>query len=669
MNIENSNNETNNNNNNNIELNLKEKPKSRDISEKIINNLLIGYDESNDNSDILKKRKLFAHKKAYTYNDIKLKLNNVLHKKKRASIINFRKDKFNSLQTPTIRNINEDKKSNYYLENDNIYFEDDILIPESSSFPNEYEEDFLLKLQFIEDNDFNDNMEDYNIRNCSFSYKKNQKDHIHLKYFNNSKNEKNDKNDIKINKFDNSYFDEKEEIGKNINYIDIIKNNDNKINIKNDNKEQNLILEYISINLLIKKVTQENFRNIHSIIYKCFLEQFKYFIPINILVNKIFSAFDYYYNNLKIDTSELILFLNTLIFENFDIIKNDKTTLGQLQKFYKEIKEIKWDKNAINNDLKSIDYLIFNSIPSNNEIINSIQNIEINTEQNFPPLYEFKAKNLISKKKLSINEKSIKYFNILNFKKEQIAQYLTCESYQLLSDIPQSELYNNNFTHKKQDKNAPHIKKIFDRYDKLICFIIEDICSYDNISDRVDVIEKWIRIAFVCLELKNFSDLIMIDTLFCNYLFKKMKITWNKLSKKSLNYLNRLSKICSGEHCYLNIRKEIFKAKGPFVPYIGILLKEITYIEESKYILENNNINIEKMVKLDKAINKFFEFKKYKYSFDKCKNLEILSNLNPKSLDEIEGIIQKIEPKLEIHAKKGYKKRLTQSDELFYKHN
>ena len=372
---------------------------------------------------------------------------------------------------------------------------------------------------------------------------------------------------------------------------------------------------------------------------------------------------------MKIDTSELILFLNTLIFENFDIIKNDKTTLGQLQKFYKEIKEIKWDKNAINNDLKSIDYLIFNSIPSNNEIINSIQNIEINTEQNFPPLYEFKAKNLISKKKLSINEKSIKYFNILNFKKEQIAQYLTCESYQLLSDIPQSELYNNNFTHKKQDKNAPHIKKIFDRYDKLICFIIEDICSYDNISDRVDVIEKWIRIAFVCLELKNFSDLIMIDTLFCNYLFKKMKITWNKLSKKSLNYLNRLSKICSGEHCYLNIRKEIFKAKGPFVPYIGILLKEITYIEESKYILENNNINIEKMVKLDKAINKFFEFKKYKYSFDKCKNLEILSNLNPKSLDEIEEIIQKIEPKLEIHAKKGYKKRLTQSDELFNKHN
>ena len=54
INIENSNNETNNNNNNNIELNIKEKQASHDISEKIINNLLIGYDESYDNSDILK---------------------------------------------------------------------------------------------------------------------------------------------------------------------------------------------------------------------------------------------------------------------------------------------------------------------------------------------------------------------------------------------------------------------------------------------------------------------------------------------------------------------------------------------------------------------------------------------------------------------------------------
>ena len=72
------------------------------------------------------------------------------------------------------------------------------------------------------------------------------------------------------------------------------------------------------------------------------------------------------------------------------------------------------------------------------------------------------------------------------------------------------------------------------------------------------------------------------------------------------------------------------------------------------------------MTELNRTISKFFEFKRYKYSFDKQKNLEILSNPNPRTSEEIEGIIKNLEPKLLIHAKKGDKKRLTQTDEFFY---
>ena len=127
-----------------------------------------------------------------------------------------------------------------------------------------------------------------------------------------------------------------------------------------------------------------------------------------------------------------------------------------------------------------------------------------------------------------------------------------------------------------------------------------------------------------------------------------------------------MNKICSGNQCYKKIRNEIFKCKCPYVPYIGILLKELTYIEEKKYIINNSNINIKKLTDLNKTITKFFEFKKYKYSFDKSKNLEVLSNADPKSADEIEGIIKQLEPKLVIHAQKGDKKRLTKTDKLFY---
>ena len=326
---------------------LELKEDSYKTSSNIINNLLVGYfhQDSNinnnsgnnlikigkkENLDIIKKQKLFASKKYYTKKELKKKVNDILQKKKRASIKNFQvyrlflKNQINQLDQKFCINIENKKK---YIENDDLYFGDDMFIPESSSFPNEKEEDFFLKLQFIEENDYNEDIEDHSIRYCSISHKNDQRDPIHSKFFDEQKKEF---NGIKLFEFDNVYKEENEIPTKNICYVDIPKII-NKKNMINEINEQTI--SYISLNLLIKKVTLENFRNKYSFIYKCFLEQFKYFISINNLVNKIISAFNYYFEIKKIDTTELLLFLNTLIYGNFDIIKEDKITLKQLQKF------------------------------------------------------------------------------------------------------------------------------------------------------------------------------------------------------------------------------------------------------------------------------------------------------------------------------------------------
>ena len=90
-------------------------------------------------------------------------------------------------------------------------------------------------------------------------------------------------------------------------------------------------------------------------------------------------------------------------------------------------------------------------------------------------------------------------------------------------------------------------------------------------------------------------------------------------------------------------------------------------IEELKYIIDNSNINVRKLLKLNQAISHFFEFRHQKYNFGKSNNLEILSNINPLDSEEIEEIIKQLEPKLTVSAKKGDKKRITNSDKLFYK--
>ena len=125
---------------------------------------------------------------------------------------------------------------------------------------------------------------------------------------------------------------------------------------------------------------------------------------------------------MKLDCTELILFLNTLIFENLEIIKEDKITLKQLCDFYIKIMQINWNNDTINQDLKTLDYLLFNQ----NEIINSI-NISEAKNTNEDKLIQ-RAKRLLIKRN---TEKKVKYFYIFNFKSVEIAQFLKLSAQRL----------------------------------------------------------------------------------------------------------------------------------------------------------------------------------------------------------------------------------------------
>lgn len=659
------------------------------------------------NPSILHKQNIFASKKSYTKKDLRKTMNGFFNKQKRASINNFRdtfcssfnsKNKKNLILSRSLKNINinkinqnkhERKKS--FVEYEDLYFEDDMFIPESSSFPNEHEEDFLLKLQFIEDNNYDEDIFEYSIRNNSFSYKIKNGDNNHFGIFDNDilNNEKLFDFSLNLFKNDNIFIDEKETVGRNILYTEAQRNSWNiGRTSKTENDSNELTISYISLDLLIKKIATENLRNNYSDIYTCFIQQYKYFLPINNIINKIISAF-HYYNYEQKYISELIIFLKEIILQGIEILKNDKDLFEQIKKLHSHLEKYNFNDQKTKDYLDDINYFLNNKT---DEIINkrnkNNNNININNYNSIKndlaeskTFFRKSSRSFFFKNKSSknnIEDKEIKeikergkrkynYFYIFNYNKEEIAAYLTLESYQLISNIKRSEIFNKNFIRKNKEKVAPNVMKLIERYDKLILFIIEDICSYDHKADRVEIIEKWLRIGLVCMEFKNFNDLIMINSLFCNYLLKKMKLTWQKVSKKSLNYIDKMNKFCSGTQCYMKIRKEIFKCKGrAYVPYLGILLKEIMAAEEMKYFT-NNNINIQKLVKINKIITRFFEFTKHKYSFDKPNQLEILSNTNPKEEEQIELIIKQIEPTLTIHANKGDKKRITKSDESFYK--
>ena len=133
------------------------------------------------------------------------------------------------------------------------------------------------------------------------------------------------------------------------------------INIKY--KEHGKKMVAISLDLLLKKIINENFLEENPIKIYSFCQQCFCFIERDILFNKIFNCYDYYKNK-KITMSsfcKLIKFLNVLVIEMFDYyittIKLDDPIVRSLDDFYRlllaEIIQIINDNEKAKEDKKN----------------------------------------------------------------------------------------------------------------------------------------------------------------------------------------------------------------------------------------------------------------------------------------------------------------------------
>ena len=509
--------------------------------------------------------------------------------------------------------------------------------------------------------------DDYAVfHNNSFDNLDEKKESSHLKDFISSINHYR----ISTNIFSdekNIYIDEDEIKNENIFFIE----NETELNNLNYYSKKNKCnISYISLNLFIKEICTGNLRSKYPILYKSFINQYQEFLSIPSLIEKIIDAMNFYIKKMGIEIPDLISLLNKIISTQFKKFENDDELIEKITAVYKDIKQLKWIDDSLGKEIDNVNFIL----SSNNS---DDFDVEF-TKYLISDRRKSKAISIRSSAKLrtSINKAKNKnlYFNIFDFSDDEIAKNLTLISYKLLSCIDVNELWIGKFT--KEDKyiKSPNVMKVIDRFDKLMLFIIEDICSYETNKARAKLITKWANIAKRCRDLHNYNDLLIINQCFNNNLLKKMVSTWKKLPKSTLELIADLNKFCTNQQCYINIRREIVGCKHiAYIPYLGILLKEIVDIEnKDKYAEkfgEYNCINCVKLQKMYFLVNKFFEFRNYTFTFTQVNELNILNQINPKSREEIEEMIinnEKNKFTIKQLIQSSNKKKPTKTDQLFY---
>ena len=503
-------------------------------------------------------------------------------------------------------------------------------------------------------------------RNNSYNNFFDKKESSHLRDFLSSINNYRISTNI-FSEEENIFVDEDEKKDVNIFYIE---NEKELTELSYYSKKNKCNISFITLNLFIKEICIGSLRTKYPILYKSFESQYQEFLSVPSLIEKILDSMNFYIKKIGIEIPDLVFLLNKIISTQFKKIEDNKELIDKINNLYKSIKKLEWISGSLEKEIENVNYIL--SSNSNDDFDLDYTKYLISDRRKTKAIViRPRARGKVINKKTTYKNP---YFYIFDFSDEEIARNLTLISYKLLSSIDFNELWNGNFIQDDKYTKSPNVMKVIDRFDKLMLFIIEDICSYETNKARVKLITKWANIAKTCRDLHNYNDLLIINQCFNHTLIKKMVSTWKKIPKSTLELISDLNKFCSSQQCYINIRKEIVGCKHiAYIPYLGILLKEIVDIKNKyKYaekIGDYNCINCVKLQKMFYLVNKFFEFKNYSFTFTQVNELNILNQINPKGCEEIEEMIINIEKNkstLKELIQSANKKRPTKTDQLFY---
>ena len=110
-----------------------------------------------------------------------------------------------------------------------------------------------------------------------------------------------------------------------------------------------------------------------------------------------------------------------------------------------------------------------------------------------------------------------------------------------------------------------------------------EIVFTPNLKQRVSVVKRMIHIAEKCLELNNFYSAMAIIAGLHQSSITRLRKTWKTLPSKFLDTFKKCTQLLSAEGNYRSYRSSLEKAVPPVNPYIGLYLKDLTFIEVSEY--------------------------------------------------------------------------------------
>lgn len=146
----------------------------------------------------------------------------------------------------------------------------------------------------------------------------------------------------------------------------------------------------------------------------------------------------------------------------------------------------------------------------------------------------------------------------------------------------------------------------------------------------------------------NFNGVFQMVSAFHSSAVHRLQNTMNNLPSRHLSMFRKSVQFISNKENYKSHRQALAKDFSPKIPYLGMYLTDITFIDEGNPTLVDGSVNINKLKILGKTLVELNSFRSQKYTFTPHYKIQKYLLTKPVELDDNQwfDLSRYIEPKV-----------------------
>uniref|UniRef100_A0A8C1MBC1 Rap guanine nucleotide exchange factor 4 n=1 Tax=Cyprinus carpio TaxID=7962 RepID=A0A8C1MBC1_CYPCA len=188
---------------------------------------------------------------------------------------------------------------------------------------------------------------------------------------------------------------------------------------------------------------------------------------------------------------------------------------------------------------------------------------------------------------------SMSTFELMSSK--DLAHQMTLYDWELFDCVHEHELIYHTFGRQHFKKTTANLDLFLRRFNEVQLWVVTEVCLCPTLSKRVQLLKKFIKIAAHCKEFRNLNSFFAIIMGLGNPAVCRLSQTWEKLPSKFKKSYGEFENLMDPSRNHRAYRLTMAKLEPPIIPFMPLLIKDMTFTHEGNKTFTDRLVNFEKM--------------------------------------------------------------------------